>query len=481
MFKDKVVEVVEILSDVRVEKYVRDQISQTKELQSSSVFCQSLDRQTVEIQTDFEQVLPQSTLIKVDNSKKLLEFISKVYPLISEQLLANIRSHAFDDYFVDWNESEKLNEVVCKYSLKYNDLPSEKLVTSLTWNAVGSVIAAALGSGDHESWCIHQSFICFWNIDRVHINVGKPDKVIETDACITSLSFHPNEAALLVGGDFSGKIYIWDLSQQDNYLVCFSGKDEISHQEPVSRVLWTKSKSIRNHKFISTGQDGKICVWEFNQLKKELKLSNSFLLPSNRIRSLRNAKYDLLLGITCVTQFQNDPSHLLLGTENGSVFKCSIETEKNKKENQEFAVTTSFEGHSVSVNSIDASRCVDEIFLTCSSDMTVHVYHLNKMKPLLIIEPSSKYLLSAQWSLSRPTVFYILTSDGNLLIHDLSLNLVSTDSTLLIQQEHLPVPSLALNISQCDLIATGDTKGNIQIWSLPSVYIQEKVSEAALF
>uniref|UniRef100_T2M823 WD repeat-containing protein 34 n=1 Tax=Hydra vulgaris TaxID=6087 RepID=T2M823_HYDVU len=481
MFKDEVFDVVEILSDVRVEKYVSDQSSQTKKLQTSNALCQSSDKKTQEVQTDFEQILPQSTLIQIDNSKKLVDFIKSVEPLISEQLIANIRSHAFDDYVVDWNENEKLTEVVCKYSLKYSDLPSEKLVTSLTWNAVGSVIAAALGCGDHESWCIHQSFVCFWNIDRDSINFGRPDKIIENDVCITSLSFHPNESALIIGGDFSGKIYIWDLSQQDNYLICFSGKDEFSHQEPVSRVLWMKSKSSRSHKFVSSGLDGKICVWEFNQLKKELILNKCFLLPSNRMRTFKNSKSDSLLGITCVTQCPSDLSHILLGTENGSVFRCSIEFDISGKERKEYAATTSFEGHSVSVNSIDASQCVDDLFLTCSSDMTVRVYCLNKRKPIFIIEPTSKYLLSARWSLSRPAVFYLLSADGNFIIYDLLLNSVSADSTLLIQQEHLPVPSIALNNSQLDIFATGDFKGNIQIWSLPSIYVNEKNTEKLFF
>ena len=159
MFKDETLDGVDIISDIKEDKYVRDQLCQTKTIEYTEKGSQAISRKDANVQTDFEQDLPQVTRMRVDNSKILSDFMLKVYPSIHEQLLANIRSHAFDNYEVNWDENEEQDRTSCLHTLNCNQQSQESVVTSLAWNATGSVIAAAFGSLDHESWCVHQSFI----------------------------------------------------------------------------------------------------------------------------------------------------------------------------------------------------------------------------------------------------------------------------------------------------------------------------------
>ena len=485
MFKDECLESITVTSDIKEEKYVRDQFSQTKSIKINSAACQAIDRIDVDIQTDFEHELPQKTRMKIDTSKALSNFLLSVYPVISEQLVANIRSRAFDGYDVDWNDDDENDTTSCLHTLNNKASPDQK-ITSVCWNSTGSVIAASSGSYEHESWCVHQSFIYLWNIDRSNINASIPDKIIDSDTCLMSISFHPKQPALLTGGDFSGKIYIWDMSQDDNTLVAYSGKELISHQEPVTKITWLNSVSLRKHELVSVGCDGRILLWEFNQLRKELKIMKKFLLQSDNIpRSLRlgMTRSDIKLGIMCVSISSHKKDVLFIGTENGAVLMCLTESPTRPSNSDADFLSPpiqAFEGHLGTVNAIDASPHFEDIFLTCGSDMSVHIYNTHQVKPLIILEPVSEYIFSTQWSRSRPTVFFVAT--GHILVFDLSSNGISPVSQInTADKKKLSIHSLACNAYQHNVLATGDSNGFIKVWSLPQKFTQEKAGETNFF
>ena len=105
MFSDESLACIDIQSHAKEETYVRDQQCQTKEMKSNEKSCQAISRCSAEVQTEVQTELPQSTRMRVDNSSGLSNFMLSVYPGMSEQLLANTRSHCFDGYEVgscDW-------------------------------------------------------------------------------------------------------------------------------------------------------------------------------------------------------------------------------------------------------------------------------------------------------------------------------------------------------------------------------------------
>lgn len=61
-----------------------------------------------------------------------------------------------------------------------------------------------------------------WNLSSRDFKADKPNIVLETQSCIMSIGFHPVKPSIIVGGSFNGEIYLWDLSKEDNNLVCKS-------------------------------------------------------------------------------------------------------------------------------------------------------------------------------------------------------------------------------------------------------------------
>lgn len=483
MFKDETLDGVDIISDIKEDKYVRDQICQTKTIKYTEKGSQTTNRKDNDVQTDFEQELPQATRIRVDNSKNLSNFMLKVYPSIREQLLANIRSHAFDNYEVNWDENEEQNRTSCLYTLKCNPQSQESVVTSLAWNATGSVIAAAFGSLDHESWCVHQSYIYLWNIDRVNIDESKADRVIDSEVCLMSISFHVKHPGLLAGGDFSGKIHIWDLRDEENMLIAYSGKDVTSHQEPITKVKWGSPKRSRNHELISVGTDGKILIWCYNDLKRSLVITKKFILRCEDIpRKFRHSvtsKGTIEIGITCLSFLHKMTNALYIGTENGNVLKCLTDSKLKgcievQGTSYNIPFIQAYRGHTGSVSVIQACPQKENIFLTCGSDKLMHIYSVQQEMPLMVVESSSRYFIMAEWSSFSTTVFFGSTKDGLVLVYNLLEDAITPVESIVVQKSNVPVIALCYNTKQRDIIATGDKMGIIKIWKVSDICSQDR-------
>jgi len=456
MFKDENLESISIKSDTLNEKYVRDQSCQTRPIDFKEKSSQSVNRVTSEVQTENNSTPAQVTRLRVDTSKKLENFMLTVYPIISEQLTANIRSHAFDDYELD--ELNIDEEIQCVLTFKSPNEEETHDITCLTWNNIGSILASAFGYFEHNSWCTHHSYIHLWNVNRKENSA--PDKVIETDNCVTSLSFHPNDPPLLLGGDFSGKIHMWDLSKEDNLLVAFTGKECESHQEAVNQVVWLPSSGSVVY-FLSVGSDGNIFSWMYNKLKKHIGLLSSFQLSGDVIpRSVRKSsmRSGTAIGITCATLMQNQNKDMFIGTENGAVFGCK---EKSNGYN-----VIAFESHKASVNAIDISKQSKTfMFASCSLDMCIHIYKEAQHSPVHKIDPLCGHLFDIKWSFIRQMLF-AATSNGNIMLYQVDDDSVVLKKTTTATERKMSVNVLAIN--KDDRLASSDSNKMVKVWECKS-------------
>lgn len=100
------------------------------------------------------------------------------------------------------------------------------------WIAASTQTSSAslnrFGRFDHEDWCCHSSSVCLWRLFRRQHNskagsdgavpVTKADIVLESNACVMCLDFHPTEPSLLAGGNFQGDLLIWDIARIDTQM-----------------------------------------------------------------------------------------------------------------------------------------------------------------------------------------------------------------------------------------------------------------------
>jgi len=477
MFNDEVQEVITLPSSWKVERSLNDASCQTRNISYSESATQSSYTAEIDIQTEDESSERISPRFIEDNSKALSNFLLRVYPDICEQLKENEKSHAFDGYDVNWED--EIDTITCPYTLSHKAAVQEELeVTSVTWNCRGSVIAAAYGRHDHESWCTHKSVLCTWNIEMKQLDTSKADIALEVDSCLMSIAFNPENPPIIVGGTFSGEVLIWDLSQDDdNFFVCSSKNIEL-HQEPITKVVWLEepiSSRARKYKLVSVSTDGRAFIWEYDHIGKSLKIEQGFLLlAASMPKGIMKSKLrgDAEMGVTCISFMKDDPDIFVLGSESGGVFKCSVNSTTipsgitNSGVDLRSPVTLSLQPHSGPVYAVNCSPFHRNVILSCGMDATANIYSLLQMKPLFTLEPEAGYIFNAQWSQTRPLVFFLSTENGKLLIYDLKASQVKPAHSIDVNTEKMPVYAMEINSKRSQLIATGDAKGDICIWSL---------------
>lgn len=475
MFQDEQLDPISLPSTWKKERSVKEGGTQTKELPTEDVACQSVKRKSKESQTEGAEAMVQE--IEQDESPALLAWLQKIEPLVHKHLSQGSRSHAFDDYEVTWEE--QTDAISNSHTLSHAVLAEELQVTGLSWSCTGSVIAASFGRFDHEDWCTHKSNLCTWNLDRRQLEATKPDTVIDLPSCLMCIQCHPKKPSIVAGGTFNGEIMVYDLSKEEESLVATSGIGNDSHREPVSKVHWipdTSSKSGGKFNILSVSSDGKILMWRMSSHKNTLKLVDGFvLLTDNLPRSMRARRGDQEMGVTCISLSKEDATTFLIGSESGGIFKCSTQATATATSGNDISsmplkspVTFTFTPHHGPVYSVDCSPFHRNMFLSCGTDTSARLYTMLEAEPLITLEPGHGYLYGARWSPARPLVFALASEEGSVLVYDLKHNKAAPKyklETADAKKKH-PLYSIQFNPYRPDLLATGDGAGYIRVWKL---------------
>ena len=128
----------------------------------------------------------------------------------------------------------------------------------------------------------------------------------------------------------NGEIYLWNIDQEDSY-ICHSAIDEYYHREAITKLIWMKYESLTSlavsYSLMSLSTDAKILVW---------KLSDKLRFPAkgHLLARKKDGEMNIVGGTSLArvgygTGAQED-STFIVGTEGGSIFKCSIQQPADK-------------------------------------------------------------------------------------------------------------------------------------------------------
>lgn len=81
-------------------------------------------------------------------------------------------------------------------------------------------------------------------------------------------------------------------------------------------------------------------------------------------------------------------------------------------------ISFAYEQHYGPVYSISFSPFYRNLFLTSSLDGSIKMFDVLSPKQLLSIEIQSAYIFKVEWSLTRPSVFIISLSNGEVRFYD---------------------------------------------------------------
>ncbi|KAI6075966.1 WD repeat-containing protein 34 [Aix galericulata] len=428
---------------------------QTGKISTTEAAVQSQTTQDASVQTDQSidaaQAFQQE--VQVDYTSLLL-FLKRVEDVVIKELNKNWTSRAFDGYEVNWTDQNEA--VLCLHTLSYPEAQNQHLqVTSVSWNATGSVLACSYGRLTDGDWSTEKSYVCTWNLDRRGLDPKHPDLVVDVPSSVLCLAFHPSQPSLIAGGLFSGEVVVWDTSRREDPLIWRTGLTDDTHTDPVYQVNWLPDAKHRNHfQLLSVSTDGKLLVWR-EERDGRLALAEGFALVAQQIpRSAQLKKLtwgEAAVGVTSLSFSHFDPRVFIVGVEGGYSLKCSMAAETPALHRTGSSVPLrapaelAFSPHGGPVN----------LFLSCGTDGQVQLNSMLQTQPLLSLQLSKKYLFCVRWSPVRP--------------------LSSQKPAVSIKQAaaECPVYCLEFNIKQTQLLAAGDATGTVRVWQLSSDFTEQ--------
>ncbi|NXT56122.1 WDR34 protein, partial [Pluvianellus socialis] len=476
---------------------------QTGKISTVETAVQSHSSQDAGVQTDQSKDAVQDFQQEVQaDYTGLLSFLRKVEDAVIKELNKNWKSRAFDGFEVNWTDQNET--VLCLHTLSYPEAQDQNLqVTSVSWNATGSVIACSYGRLDGGDWSTEKSYICTWNLDRRGLNPQHPDLVVDVPSSVMCLAFHPSQPSLVAGGLFSGELVVWDTGRTDDPVVWRTGLTDDTHTDPVYQVNWLPDAQHRNQaRLLSVSTDGKILVWR-EERDGRLALAEGFAVVAQQIpRGTGLKKFawgEAAVGVTSLSFSHFDPRVFVVGVEGGYSLKCSTAAETLALHRTGSSVPLrapaelAFSPHGGPVYSVSCSPFHRQVlrinagpanlFLSCGTDGQAHLHSMLQTQPLVSLQLSKKYLFCVRWSPVRPLVFAAASGEGNCNkcfcsvgdVHLFDFEKSSQKPALSLKQaagEH-PVYCVEFNTKQTRLLAAGDATGTVKVWQLSSDFTEQ--------
>ena len=338
-----------------------------------------------------------------------------------------------------------------------------RTATTMSWNKGNpDVLAVGYGSFHLSASEKEGGYVMFWSIR----NPSHPEKIIKTVSGVTAIDFstaHPN---MLAVGLYDGTVSIYDTRNAEFQVpVLDSSQLATKHMDPVWEVKWVDKGAERGESLVSIATDGRVLEWS---MKKGLTMTPLMVLK--RVGNSDGVISRQASGL-CLDFPKEDTTMYFAGTEDGHIHRCSCSY------NEQYLDT--FSGHSGPVYRLKCSPFNGDAFLSCSADWTVKLWSAKESRMVFDFhsEGLSDVVNDITWSPYSSTVFASVTGDGRVDVWDLDHSEIEP------KMSHRPTQAEAvlgvtpltccLFSHNAPVLATGDGDGNVEIFKLEGMPVQE--------
>jgi dynein intermediate chain 4, axonemal len=298
-------------------------------------------------------------------------------------------------------------------------------------NNASSVSASAAGGGKNElnEDDLASGLVLFWSIR----NPGYPEKVLHTPYAVTALDFSRRNTTLLAVGFYNGDIAVYDVRREADWEKPMESSIGTpgSHSDPVWQVKWLAKGHDRTETLISISTDGNVLQWS---LKKGLLVS---LLMQLKRGGAGEGWISRQASGLCFDFAPDEHGTYITGTEEGDIHRCSISY------NEQYLDT--YVPHSGPVYRLRFSPWWGDIFMSCSADWTMSLFHMRSNAPLLTFHSGGEdfSINDISWCPRNSTIFGAVTADAKLQIWDIAVSdidpVISLDTNADLEEEEAEV------------------------------------------
>ena len=333
-------------------------------------------------------------------------------------------------------------------------------VSSLTWNKLNPDLFA-VGYGQFEFSDQKSGLVCCWSLK----NPEYPERIYTCSEGVTTVDFSKMHPSLLAVGMYDGGVAIYNVKSTEDEAMIDNLLSPGKHTAPVWQIQWIEkergSGEDVTEKLISISTDGRVTQWSIRKGFESYDMMRLKRIPT-KYGSKKEKKVEAFIsrhaGGMCFDFQQKDTNIYLAGTEEGYIHKCSCSY------NEQYL--DSFVGHTGPIYRVQWSPNDPDVFLSCSADWSVRLWHQERSIPVLTFLSSTKPVYDVAWSPKSATVFACV-NEGSVEVWDLSMStldpLIKSNPTSGAKQTTV---TFARN-SECLLV--GDSEGQVSVYQMRSM------------
>ncbi|XP_076759586.1 cytoplasmic dynein 2 intermediate chain 2 [Xylocopa sonorina] len=461
MFTDRTLDAVSFNSQLSTTKSQLPANVQTTEIVYNQNPVQTVETRTVETQTVVEDTKKAEV-----NYERLARFLNKVAPSVLEALDESYGTNSFDDYELKTDE-DSLTSTQLLQAIRNVESDSPMKVSDINWSIGGGTLAVSYGVLYHQTWCDHLSKIELYNQMKDGGFTDNPNKTLETNACVTTLAYHPSEPSIIAAGLFNGDVLVWNLKDDASVTpttVC-------THEDSVSQVYW-KARVNDVPLLVSSSRDGYIFMsttYIIVRVHIRLKIAKEHNpIENSRPRSAGGTRERAVESGLCITTFDfssRDPSVFVVGTLCGGIYKCSLDRVV-PIEGDETLIDPVIDEYDRYEGSVTCIKCspIRNLFVAAGTDKELRIYDLEEHACLRSISIENT-IVGLTWIMENQDVLVTYGVGSNIRLYNITngrfIKNVDFENT-----DRGNTSCLRVN-SKKNMVALGDTKGNVEIWKIP--------------
>ncbi|KAM9379177.1 dynein axonemal intermediate chain 4 [Phaethornis superciliosus] len=344
------------------------------------------------------------------------------------------------------------------------DLTKGHSVSSMAWSKVNpDLLAVGYGAFDFKEQ--KKGLACCWSLK----NPRWPERVFQCKHGVTALDFSLASPNLLAVGMYNGSVAIYDVQSCKDTVLLDSSNSLNKHIGPVWQLRWVEqdrgtAEDGKKERLISISADGRVTEWFIQKrldgtdlMKIKQMGSGQKKLPSEKERKSETRISQQTAGM-CFDFHPKDTNLYLAGTEEGHIHKCSCAG------SEQFLQT--YRGHKAPVYKVAWHPFNTDMFLSCSADWRMMLWHQDSQKPLLTFSSTTAFVLDIVWSPKSPFVF-AAANESRVEIWDLSLSLFNPTIS------HSAKPQVSftsvLFAPNTDCLLVGDSEGEVGVLQLQNL------------
>ncbi|XP_023788042.1 WD repeat-containing protein 78 isoform X2 [Cyanistes caeruleus] len=336
------------------------------------------------------------------------------------------------------------------------DLTSGRSVSSMAWNKANPDLLAV---GYREFVSLKKKGLaCCWSLK----NPMWPERIFRCEHGVTAVDFSLARPNLLAVGMANGRVAIYDVRSRRDAALLDSSASLNKHKGPVWQLRWVQQdRGDKKERLMCISGDGRVTQWFIQQrldcfdvMKIKRTQSGKKKLPGERERKSEAPISQQAAGM-CFDFHPEDSDIFLAGTEEGHIHCCSCSGKEQ--------ILGTYRGHEGPVYKVAWNPSSTDMFLSCSADWSILLWHRDSFTPLLTFTSVTAFVHDIKWAPKSACIF-VAVNERRVEFWDLSVSIFQpVFSCAAIPEGNLSSILFARN-AECLLL--GDSSGQVGVWQL---------------